>query len=110
MKRWSPPMARMIPSAPPAPTASSSVSSGDANAAQVRQKDILVLVAHLHEDRSRKQDRDILQSMAWPSYRLVARPQQVSCQALPRDVARALSYGYDHITRIRRCLPDRSAN
>jgi hypothetical protein len=57
-------MARMIPLAPPGPTASSSSSSGDPNAAQVRPMDILVLVAHLHEDRSRKQDRDILQSMA----------------------------------------------
>src|SRR5215475_4884380 len=37
--------------------------SHEKSAAQ-RQQNILILVAHLHEDRSRKQDRDILQSMA----------------------------------------------
>jgi hypothetical protein len=57
-------MARVILSAPPVRTASSSISSGDANAVHAQPKNILILVAHLHEDRSRKQDRDLLQSMA----------------------------------------------
>src|SRR6516225_12094042 len=37
--------------------------SREMNAVRPREN-ILILVAHLHEDRSRKQDRDILQSMA----------------------------------------------
>jgi hypothetical protein len=47
-----------------APAPPSLPSSREMNTAQSPAGNILILVAHLHEDRSRKQDRDILQSMA----------------------------------------------